>query len=194
MFFFCITSLRHTFTPKSKDKLLCWIFAIALTLENFNMDASAMTRDMSLKQTKVNELFKSLGCKVNELSASERAQKGVGAEEAKGMKRAILTVPLTFPLPKRYVNVSFQFEELSFTGVFKCFILTTLCLSMGCVFFFLQWTKGQVIPLHHGDKPLLRATIHIDTFQFSLSILIQKHIDPKKISTSYYLDLTGAGS
>ncbi|KAG0089423.1 DNA-directed RNA polymerase I subunit rpa49 [Podila epicladia] len=92
---------RHTFTPKSKDTLLCWIFALALTLENFNMDASAMTRDMSLKQTKVNELFKSLGCKVNELSASERAQKGVGAEEAKGMKRAILTVPLTFPLPKR---------------------------------------------------------------------------------------------
>lgn len=107
------------------------------------MDASAITRDMSLKQTKVNELFKSLGCKVNELSASERAQKGVGAEEAKGMKRAILTVPLTFPLPKRYVYVSFLFEQLSCTaGVFKWFVLTTLCLSI-CFFLFYSGPKAK---------------------------------------------------
>ncbi|KAF9297973.1 RNA polymerase I associated factor, A49-like protein [Linnemannia elongata] len=92
---------RHTFTPKSKDKLLCWILAIALTLENFNMDAGALTRDLSMKQTRVNELYKSLGCKVNELTATEKAQSGASNEEVKTMKRAILTVPLTFPLPKR---------------------------------------------------------------------------------------------
>lgn len=92
---------RHTFTPKSKDKLLCWILAIALTLENFNMDAGALTRDLSMKQTRVNELYKSLGCKVNELTAAEKAQSGASNEEVKTMKRAILTVPLTFPLPKR---------------------------------------------------------------------------------------------
>ncbi|KAI1310809.1 DNA-directed RNA polymerase I subunit rpa49 [Mortierella claussenii] len=94
---------RHTFTPKSKDKLLCWIFAIALTLENFNIDAAAMTRDLSLKQNRVNELWKSLGCKVNELSATQKAQLGANAstEDGKNLKRAILTVPLTFPLPKR---------------------------------------------------------------------------------------------
>ncbi|KAF9089932.1 DNA-directed RNA polymerase I subunit rpa49 [Mortierella sp. GBA35] len=92
---------RHTFTPKSKDKLLCWILAIALTLENFNMDAGAITKDLSLKQTRVNELYKSLGCKVNDLTATEKAQSGVSPEDAKNMKRAILTVPLTFPLPKR---------------------------------------------------------------------------------------------
>ncbi|KAG0327816.1 DNA-directed RNA polymerase I subunit rpa49 [Podila humilis] len=92
---------KHTFTPKSKDKLLCWIFAIGLTLENFNMDAAAMTKDMSLKQSRVNELFKSLGCKINELSATERARLGTDEAASKGMKRAILTVPLTFPLPKR---------------------------------------------------------------------------------------------
>ncbi|KAG0317427.1 DNA-directed RNA polymerase I subunit rpa49 [Linnemannia gamsii] len=92
---------RHTFTPKSKDKLLCWILAIALTLENFNMDAGSLTKDLSMKQTRVNELYKSLGCKVNELTATEKAQAGASNEEAKTMKRAILTVPLTFPLPKR---------------------------------------------------------------------------------------------
>ncbi|KAG0378730.1 MAG: RNA polymerase I associated factor, A49-like protein [Linnemannia gamsii] len=92
---------RHTFTPKSKDKLLCWTLAIGLTLENFNMDAGALTRDLSLKQTRVNELYKSLGCKINELTATEKAQSGASAEDAKSMKRAILTVPLTFPLPKR---------------------------------------------------------------------------------------------
>jgi len=92
---------RHTFTPKSKDKLLCWILAIALTLENFNMDAGALTKDLSMKQTRLNELYKSLGCKVNELTATEKSQAGVSPEEARAMKRAILTVPLTFPLPKR---------------------------------------------------------------------------------------------
>ncbi|KAG0005177.1 DNA-directed RNA polymerase I subunit rpa49 [Entomortierella chlamydospora] len=92
---------RHTFTPKSKDKILCWIFAIALTLENFNIDAAVMTRDLSLRQTKVNELFKSLGCKISEATAAQKAQVNASAEEQKAMKRAILTAPLTFPLPKR---------------------------------------------------------------------------------------------
>ncbi|KAF9427826.1 DNA-directed RNA polymerase I subunit rpa49 [Podila epigama] len=92
---------KHTFTPKSKDKILCWIFTLALALENFNMDATVMTRDLSLKQTRVNELFKSLGCKVNEMTATERIQKGLSPEEARGKRRAILTVPLTFPRPKR---------------------------------------------------------------------------------------------
>ncbi|KAG0257690.1 DNA-directed RNA polymerase I subunit rpa49 [Mortierella polycephala] len=92
---------KHTFTPKSKDKLLCWILAIALTLENFNMDSSSVTRDLSLKQTKVNELYKSLGCKINEMTAAQKAQLNVSNEEARQRKRAILTVPLTFPLPKR---------------------------------------------------------------------------------------------
>ncbi|KAF9896210.1 DNA-directed RNA polymerase I subunit rpa49, partial [Lobosporangium transversale] len=94
---------RHTFTPKSKDKLLSWIFVLALTLENFNIDAAVMTRDLSLKQNRVNELWKSLGCKVNELTATQKAQLGPNAstEEGKNLKRAILTAPLTFPLPKR---------------------------------------------------------------------------------------------
>lgn len=83
--------------------MLCWILAIALTLENFNMDAGSLTKDLSMKQTRVNELYKSLGCKVNELTATEKAQAGASNEEAKTMKRAILTVPLTFPLPKRLV-------------------------------------------------------------------------------------------
>ncbi|KAF9347390.1 DNA-directed RNA polymerase I subunit rpa49 [Mortierella sp. NVP85] len=93
---------KHTFTPKSKDKLLCWIFAIALTLENFNMDASALTRDLSLRQTKVNELLKSLGCKISEATATQKAQMGSSPDDdTKANKRAILTVPLTFPAPKR---------------------------------------------------------------------------------------------
>jgi DNA-directed RNA polymerase I subunit RPA49 len=65
-----------------------------------------MTQDLSLKQTKVNELFKSLGCKINEATAAQKAQADANSEESKGMKRAILTAPLTFPLPKRYVMVS----------------------------------------------------------------------------------------
>ncbi|KAG0325158.1 DNA-directed RNA polymerase I subunit rpa49 [Dissophora globulifera] len=92
---------KHTFTPKSKDRLLCWILAIALTLENFNIDAGALTWDLSLKQSRVNELFKSLGCKINDLTATQKAQLGNAAEDSKSKKRAILTVPLTFPLPKR---------------------------------------------------------------------------------------------
>ncbi|KAG0226002.1 DNA-directed RNA polymerase I subunit rpa49 [Actinomortierella wolfii] len=92
---------KHTFTPKSKDKLLCWMLAITLHLENFNMDASTLTHDLSLKQTRVNELYRSLGCKVSELTPTQRAQLGLEASDAQGMKRAVLTVPLTFPLPKR---------------------------------------------------------------------------------------------
>ncbi|KAF9209457.1 DNA-directed RNA polymerase I subunit rpa49 [Haplosporangium sp. Z 27] len=92
---------RYNFTPKCRDKILCWIFAIALTLENFNIDASVMTTDLSLRQTKVNELFKSLGCKISEATATQKAQASANEDEPKAMKRAILTVPLTFPLPKR---------------------------------------------------------------------------------------------
>lgn len=100
-------SYRHTFTPKSKDKLLCWIFAIVLTLENFNMDASALTRDLSLRQTKVNELLKSLGCKISDSTVSQqkaqKTQMGIPDDDDTKTynKRATLSTPLTFPAPKR---------------------------------------------------------------------------------------------
>jgi len=66
------------------------------------MDASALTRDLSLRQTKVNELLKSLGCKISDATAAQKAQMDISPDDdIKVNKRAILTVPLTFPAPKR---------------------------------------------------------------------------------------------
>lgn len=47
------------------------------------------------------EIFKSLGCTVDQLSPADRTRLGMSVEEAKGAKRAILQAPPVFPLPKR---------------------------------------------------------------------------------------------
>ncbi|KAJ3332249.1 DNA-directed RNA polymerase I subunit rpa49 [Blyttiomyces sp. JEL0837] len=84
--------LRHKMPARLKDKLLGYIFCLALLLDDYKVDVGHLANDLSLSVAKVQSLFKELGCKVD---APKKNDAGEGA------RIAVLTVPLTFPVRRR---------------------------------------------------------------------------------------------
>lgn len=105
-----LDSILSKFTSKGSidkqnmERLLAWIFVLALHLDNFSVDVKVLQDDLSLPSARVNTLFKELGCTVSDISETQRVALGLNAKEAKGRKRAVLKVPLQFPAPKRGPN------------------------------------------------------------------------------------------
>nr|CAG8612657.1 4610_t:CDS:2 [Entrophospora candida] len=62
---------RFKFTTKSENKLLCWMFTLCLMLDGYRVETEALVQDLLLTKTKVSSLFKTLGCKVENLSKKE---------------------------------------------------------------------------------------------------------------------------
>ncbi len=50
---------------------------------------------------RIREVFRSLGCTVEAISAEDRKRMGMSVQDAKSSKRAILQAPPVFPLAKR---------------------------------------------------------------------------------------------
>ncbi|KAF5326627.1 hypothetical protein D9611_000864 [Ephemerocybe angulata] len=92
-------STSHTSTSSTKTNLLAHIFALCLKLDQFATDTEVLAKDLSMKTTDVNQLFKSLGCKVVKLGDRERVKLGLPDSTAE-TKRAILTAPVEFPKPR----------------------------------------------------------------------------------------------
>ncbi|RUS34480.1 LOW QUALITY PROTEIN: A49-like RNA polymerase I associated factor-domain-containing protein, partial [Jimgerdemannia flammicorona] len=93
---------KHKWTPVNKDRLLCYIFLLSLMIDQYSTDPAVLATDLSLKMTRTTELFKTLGCKVESLNPTQRAQLDLTTSEAKKMKRATLLAPLTFPAPRLF--------------------------------------------------------------------------------------------
>ncbi|KAL1919941.1 uncharacterized protein VTP21DRAFT_1873 [Calcarisporiella thermophila] len=88
-------------TPISKDRLLCYAFALCLHIDNFDTDPHVLAADFALKPSRTIELFKSLGCRIEKLTETQKIQLGVDNAEAKNMRRAVLKPPISFPEPRR---------------------------------------------------------------------------------------------
>ena len=54
-----------------------------------------------LSHTRLVDVFKSLGCKMSVLTASEREQLGMSATDAQKQQRAVLKAPVVYPRIKR---------------------------------------------------------------------------------------------
>ncbi|KAF8999769.1 Rpa49 subunit specific to nuclear RNA polymerase I [Cyathus striatus] len=86
-------------TTATKTNLLTHIFALCLKLDNFATDTELIAQDLSMKVAEVNQLFKSLGCKITVLTEKERIRLGLPDSSA-GKKRAVLNAPVVFPKPR----------------------------------------------------------------------------------------------
>ncbi|PPQ98682.1 hypothetical protein CVT24_003309 [Panaeolus cyanescens] len=86
-------------TTATGTNLLTHIFALCLKVDGFATNTKVIAHDLSMPVTQVNDLFKSLGCKITKLSDKERAQLGLAASAAED-KRAVLTAPVEFPKPR----------------------------------------------------------------------------------------------
>jgi DNA-directed RNA polymerase I subunit RPA49 len=116
----CTNLLRSDFrrahvTQEMETNLLTHMFALCLRVDEWATDTTILAGDLSMSVTKVNQLFKSLGafvdqlsmlrrsglsltlgCKVEKLTKKELDRRRLPESEA-NTKRAHLTVPLEFP-------------------------------------------------------------------------------------------------
>ncbi|KIJ47295.1 hypothetical protein M422DRAFT_164274, partial [Sphaerobolus stellatus SS14] len=84
-------------TKTAETLLLTYMFALCLRLDNYATDPTLLATDLSMSVPEITKHFKQLGCKVEVLTASERAELGLGPATEKEAKRCILRVPVDFP-------------------------------------------------------------------------------------------------
>ncbi|KAK9456787.1 RNA polymerase I associated factor, A49-like protein [Dipodascopsis uninucleata] len=84
-------------TPKLEDKLLCFLFATLLRIDEFTVEASPLATELSLKSSKVQDLFKALGSKIKPCTAAQKEALGLTSAEAANYKLATLSLPFKLP-------------------------------------------------------------------------------------------------
>ncbi|KAJ3572194.1 hypothetical protein NP233_g3247 [Leucocoprinus birnbaumii] len=115
-------STSHQSTSATKTFLLTNLFALCLKVDNFATNTATLSNDLSISKDqyacfahlssivsqppfpflmniRVNQLFKSLGCKVSTLNQLERTKHGVS--DSGDSKYATLSAPLVFPKPRQ---------------------------------------------------------------------------------------------
>ncbi|TRM63299.1 RNA polymerase I associated factor, A49-like protein [Schizophyllum amplum] len=86
-------------TSTMQTKLLTYMFALCLRVDNCATDSALLAADLQMGQAQVNALFKTMGCKIGKMTERDRARLGV----ADDTKRAMLTAPVVFPKLKTRV-------------------------------------------------------------------------------------------
>ncbi|PWN53433.1 RNA polymerase I associated factor, A49-like protein [Violaceomyces palustris] len=92
-------SNKPQLTTFSETKLLAYMFALCLHLDNFSVDSQSIASDLALAPKRVSDIFKSLGC-----TSADRVQHGIddnSKEYSRKEKRMILKLPLVFPKVSR---------------------------------------------------------------------------------------------
>ncbi|KAL7422188.1 DNA-directed RNA polymerase I subunit rpa49 [Cryptotrichosporon argae] len=87
-------------TAVRKVKLLAWICTCYLAADGWSTDVGRVAGELKTSPTKVAEVFKSLGCKVDLPSTAERERLGLSLDDAKKQRRAVLRAPVQYPKPK----------------------------------------------------------------------------------------------
>ncbi|KAH9958750.1 Rpa49 subunit specific to nuclear RNA polymerase I [Russula dissimulans] len=86
-------------TSDNETNLLTHLFALCLRVDEYATETTLIAADLKMSTTKVNSLFRSLGCTIGKLSSQDLKRLGL-PDSAGEEKRAILKVPLTFPKPR----------------------------------------------------------------------------------------------
>lgn len=94
-------TIQSVITSYGVDKILCYLFALCLIIDDFSVDINLLAQDLSLSNQKCKELFKTLGCKIQGYTETERLTLNLSKAEAKSYKRAVLTLPFEFVSKKR---------------------------------------------------------------------------------------------
>lgn len=91
------------FDPFHTDKLLCYLFALMLHINSFELDVTPIAHELSSPVTKIESLFRNLGCVVRRATKEDLKQRELS--NANGYKIATLSAPLKLPnLTKRRRN------------------------------------------------------------------------------------------
>ncbi|CAR23909.1 DNA-directed RNA polymerase I subunit RPA49 [Lachancea thermotolerans CBS 6340] len=91
--------------PQREDKLLCYILAIILHLDNFIVEISPLAQELGLKPSKIVNLFKNLGAIVKGATVSQAEAFGIPKSAASTYKIATMKVPFKIPEMSRRSGV-----------------------------------------------------------------------------------------
>lgn len=83
--------------PQREDKLLCYILAIILHLDNFIVEISPLAQELGLKPSKIVNLFKNLGAIVKGATVAQAEAFGIPKSAASTYKIATMKVPFKLP-------------------------------------------------------------------------------------------------
>ncbi|KAF8496162.1 Rpa49 subunit specific to nuclear RNA polymerase I [Russula emetica] len=92
-------STKVRMTSENEASFLTHLFSLCLKVDDYATNTTLIAADLKMSPTKVNDLFKSLGCTIGKLSPQDLKRLGL-PESAGHEKRAILKAPLTFPKPR----------------------------------------------------------------------------------------------
>ncbi|KAI9818406.1 MAG: DNA-directed RNA polymerase I subunit rpa49 [Pycnora praestabilis] len=79
------------------DKLMTHIAALALVVDNFEVDTYDLKEDLKLENKQIQQYFKEIGCQVNAPTEADRMKMKLSKTEAASHKIARLRIPLEFP-------------------------------------------------------------------------------------------------
>jgi DNA-directed RNA polymerase I subunit RPA49 len=83
--------------PVHEHKLLCYLLALILRIDNYTAEIAPLAQELSLKPSKLAELFRALGCAVKPPTAVQAEALGLSKAAAANYKLAVLSAPLKLP-------------------------------------------------------------------------------------------------
>ncbi|KAG7805868.1 hypothetical protein KL921_005181 [Ogataea angusta] len=88
---------NYLIDPKCEDKILCYLLALILKLDEYQVEVSPLAQELSLKPSRLTSLFRSLGCVIKNATAAQCEAFGVPKTAANNYKIATLRVPFKAP-------------------------------------------------------------------------------------------------
>ncbi|CAN6652463.1 DNA-directed RNA polymerase I subunit Rpa49p [Trichomonascus vanleenenianus] len=83
--------------PVHENKLLCYLLALLLRIDNYMLEVAPLAKELSLKPSKLAELFKAMGCSVKNATVAQSEAFGIPRSQAANYKIATLSAPLKLP-------------------------------------------------------------------------------------------------
>ncbi|GMF34727.1 unnamed protein product [Phytophthora lilii] len=84
-----------------KDKLSMYLIVVALTINGFTLDLTEVGADLKRTPIQIQSYARQLGCLVEKAKADTAIYGSSSVASKKNILRAVLSVPLHFPTPKR---------------------------------------------------------------------------------------------
>ncbi|OQS03428.1 hypothetical protein THRCLA_04263 [Thraustotheca clavata] len=86
-----------------KDKLMLYMLVVAMTVNNFSLDLTALASDLKRASSNLAQYARQVGCRTDSIKAeSGLYQKSSAIKDKKSMAiRAVLSLPLVFPTAKK---------------------------------------------------------------------------------------------
>lgn len=86
-----------TIDPHHEDKLLCYLLALIMHINDFLVELPPLANELNMKPTRLVSLFRALGATIKSLTLAQADAFGIPRSQASSYKVASLKVPFTLP-------------------------------------------------------------------------------------------------